>query len=727
MPRSEDEALATVRAAVAHGVPVVPRGTGTGNYGQAVPLQGGVVLDLSDMNQVLHVDAANGTLRAQAGALLCDVEDAARAHGWELRQHPSTRRTATIGGFVAGGSTGHGALLHGGLAEDGAVLSLRVITAEDTPRILSLSGRDVFPAVHAYGTTGVITEVSIPLARAQPWHDAVASFSSLKDAAQFALNVGEAPAIVARAATVFESPVPSQFLPGVAEEFGTTLDRVGGHVTMVQCAEHSLGPLARLVADCGGELMVTRPAEESSTPMYEYGWNHTTLHALKVDKSITYLQAAMEPAKAVELVEAVQRQFDTNELMQHLEVVSFGGRVGFASLALLRPSSNERLREILDWHEANGIPVFDPHTHILEDGGMKETDYVQLNFKLEHDPNGILNPGKMRAWEEQAPTTAGTSTTAMSSAYARADSSSSSSSRSPNTTLEEEGLERDSAAPRSRFWCEWTTADFSSADLSEAVAVFPLGATEAHGPHLPLGVDSMHNAAIIDRALAMLPPNVNVLVLPPAEIGTSGEHRDYAGTLSLSVETASAAWREVGACVARAGIRKIVLFNSHGGNHALAEIVARQLRAELDMMAVLALDLDAGEVAAELFPGDELKFGIHGGDMETSVMLHLRPDLVHVAKVQKFASNAQKIAGECSRLRIHQPGFGVKCGWLSQDLNPNGVVGDASQACASKGSRVVDASAKLFAKLLEEVHAVRIDDVVKDGYFDTLYPPQGDR
>ena len=153
---------------------VVARGAGTGNYGQAVPLFGGVVLDLSGLDQIEKLDAERGTVLAGAGSLLSTIEDATRQQGWELRQHPSTRRNATLGGFVAGGSTGHGALLHGGLSEDGAVLGLRVVTAEATPRVLELRGRDVFPVVHAYGTNGIIVAVEVPLARAQPWVDVTA-------------------------------------------------------------------------------------------------------------------------------------------------------------------------------------------------------------------------------------------------------------------------------------------------------------------------------------------------------------------------------------------------------------------------------------------------------------------------------------------------------------------------------------------------------------------------
>ena len=219
LAKTEADVVACLAAGIRHGVPVTTRGGGTGNYGQAVPLRGGVVLDVTGLDTIEAIDVERGTVRAGAGAKIGDIEDAARAVGWELRQHPSTRRTATIGGFVAGGSTGHGAMLHGGLSEDGAILGLRVATAEvsgaaddpasasgePTPRILELSGRDVFPVVHAYGTNGVITAVEMPLARAQPWTDVTAGFPSLASAAAFALDVANAPAIVSRAISTFQA------------------------------------------------------------------------------------------------------------------------------------------------------------------------------------------------------------------------------------------------------------------------------------------------------------------------------------------------------------------------------------------------------------------------------------------------------------------------------------------------------------------------------------------
>ena len=741
--KSESDVVKAAGVAARTGVPITPRGAGTGNYGQAVPMRGGMVLDLSPMDQIVSLDARDGVVRAGAGIILQQLEDETRKHGWELRQHPSTRRTATLGGFVAGGSTGIGAMMHGGLAEDGAVLGLRVVTAEHSPRTLELNGRDVFPVVHAYGTNGVVTEVEIPLARAQPWWDAVYTFPSLHAAAKFALELGEAPAIVAREVSVHQSPTFARELGHTT--LGEMLQSEGAaekHAVLAQIAKPSLGPASRLAKDNDGAVCFEPARSEDlplGIPLYEYTWNHTTLHALKKDKSVTYLQAAMMPGKALDLVAAVEAQYSTDTLVQHLEVVRFGGRIGFASLALLKPGPDAdaavaKVDEIMAWHERHDIPVFNPHTHVLEDGGMKQTDWSQLGFKSGSDPNGVLNPGKMRAWEEgKATTEASDPRGSFSAAYRLAQSDGQS---GGDTSASAEIEPKDASEPkettvtesqkkyplRSRLWSEWTTEDFASADLKDAVAVLPLGATEAHGPHLPLGVDSMHNAALLTRALELVAPDVTVLALPPLEIGVSCEHEGFAGTVGISPETASAQWEEIGACVAKAGIRKLVLYNSHGGNHALAEVVARRLRLEHGMIAALALNLAMDDgCAAKHFPKDELRFGIHGGGIETSVMMHLRPELVKRDKAMNFESSAAAMPRE-GVLQRHALGFGVKTGWLSQDLNPHGVVGDASGADAGLGAELVESSALGLARLIEEMHGTCADEWTGAT---PLYPPQG--
>ena len=744
LAKTEADVLAASEIALKHGVPLTARGAGTGNYGQAMPIRGGAVLDLSGLDEIIHIDAEAGTVKAGAGAKMEDVEEAARKHGWELRQHPSTRRTASIGGFVAGGSTGHGALLHGGLSEDGAVLSLRVVTAEaPSPRVLELKGRDVFPVVHAYGTNGIITAVELPLARAQPWTDVTATFASLMEASAFALDVANTPSIVKRAVTVLEAPISHKYLDADKLMHGQKVkDGEQQHVCLVQCSPPGVDSVARLAGERSGQITRTVGAKDAPFPFFEFGWNHTTLHALKHDKTTTYLQSVMEPDNALELVKLVQDTFGpTRELAQHLEVVNFGGRASFASLALLWPSGEigsmereERLKEILSWHEANGMPVFDPHTHILEDGGMKQTDWAQLGFKRKVDPNGILNPGKMRAWEEGAATTeASDPRGAFAAAYRLADTSSledgPTSAAFSSPAMPSNPMPTTTAPPkkvRSRLWGEWSTADFAEADLTNAVAILPLGATEAHGPHLPLGVDAMHNADLLGRALKRLPADTTILALPPLDIGVSCEHSGFAGTLEMSAETATAAWTDIGACVRRAGFRKLVLYNSHGGNQALAEVVARRLRLDHGMLTVLAMNLAQGmtpgsEISA-MFPEDEVRYGIHGGAIETSIMLHLRPQLVSTEAAKDFASKAAE-QPKSAQLQMHQLGFSNKTGWMSQDLNPHGVVGAAATlSCAEKGAQLTEACVDGLAKLLVEVYEADVDEWLGT---EPLHPSQG--
>lgn len=212
----------------------------------------------------------------------------------------------------------------------------------------------------------------------------------------------------------------------------------------------------------------------------------------------------------------------------------------------------------------------------------------------------------------------------------------------------------------------------------------------------------------------------------PTHTTLSPEPEVVPGTLELSAETAAAAWCELGACVARAGIRKLVLYNSHGGNHALAEVVARRLRQRHGMLTVLAMNLadgmSPGTSTAELFPPDEVRYGIHGGALETSLMLHLRPELVSTAAAQDFASKAQE-QPPSAKLQLHALGFAAKTGWLSQDLNPHGVVGAAATlSCADKGAALAEACVSSFTQLLLEVHAADVDAILSS---DARTPPQG--
>ncbi|MDB5395659.1 MAG: FAD-linked oxidase [Rhodospirillales bacterium] len=396
-PRSEGEVVVVTRLCAAHHLPVTVRGAGTGNYGQAVPLSGGVVLDMSEMTSVGNV--IDGIVNAEPGAKLKDIEAKTLPQGWELRLYPSTRRTATIGGFVAGGSTGVGAINHG-LLVDGGIAGLRVVTVEAEPRILDLSGPDVNRVHHAYGTTGIITQVRMPLEPSQDWVDVAVEFADFMELSRFCQAVGEDPAIAKKLVTAVAWPIPRYF---------RTLDAAfteGAAVGLFMIASASLPAFDHRLAEHGGHPIYRATQAEAATrgqaPIYEYTWNHTTLQALKVDRTVTYLQTLFPAPDHLDGIAAMIEMFG-DELPMHLEFVTLDGRVCCFALQIVRYTTAERLAEIIRIHEERGYTIFNPHTYVLEDGGMKQTDPEQLAFKKVADPMGLLNPGKMRGWNAIKP------------------------------------------------------------------------------------------------------------------------------------------------------------------------------------------------------------------------------------------------------------------------------------------------------------------------------------
>jgi FAD/FMN-containing dehydrogenase len=396
-PRSEAEVIRVLAACHRHGVPVTPRGTGTGNYGQAMPLSGGVILDLSAMNAVKEI--APGRVVCEAGAVMADIDRAARAHsGQELRMHPSTYNTASIGGFVAGGSGGVGSINFGGLRDFGNVIRLRVVTMEAEPRVLELSGEDLHKVTHAYGTNGIITEVEMPLTAAYGWVDVIVGFDDFLDAARYGNALACQDGLLTKLVTPIAAPVPQLYFRRHAKYF-----RDGQSICLVMVAPQSLDAFLAFTRRQAGEVVfnaatASPDALKGLPPNYELSWNHTTLRALRVDPAITYLQTLYPFPDQIALVEKMETLFP-GEVFGHLEFVRFDGNVTCFGLPLVRFTTEERLDEIIRLHEANGVPVFNPHRYTLEEGGMKQTDEIQLAFKREADPQGLLNPGKMIAWE----------------------------------------------------------------------------------------------------------------------------------------------------------------------------------------------------------------------------------------------------------------------------------------------------------------------------------------
>jgi creatinine amidohydrolase len=252
-----------------------------------------------------------------------------------------------------------------------------------------------------------------------------------------------------------------------------------------------------------------------------------------------------------------------------------------------------------------------------------------------------------------------------------------------------------------QHWQEMTTVDFATADTSKWIAVLPICAIEQHGPHLPVATDTAIGEGLIAAMLKKLPVDLPVTVLPTQAIGKSNEHIHSPGTLTLSYKTLARVLTDIGDSVARAGVKKMVLANSHGGNVAVNEIVARELRVKHDMLCVSASWARLG-VPAGLFTEFESQFGIHGGEMETSVMLALAPDLVKMSQAKKFRSIQEELVSSGKYLRAHGPNA---FGWIAQDLNPYGAVGDAALATAEKGQIAIDAMTDKFIELLKEMDA----------------------
>jgi creatinine amidohydrolase len=253
-----------------------------------------------------------------------------------------------------------------------------------------------------------------------------------------------------------------------------------------------------------------------------------------------------------------------------------------------------------------------------------------------------------------------------------------------------------------------TSADFSALDVERTVAILPIGAIEQHGPHLPVVVDACINAMLLDRVLDAAPPELGITALPLQAVGKSNEHLAFPGTLTLTAETLTRVCIELGESVGRAGVRKFVLLNSHGGQPQIMDIVARELRVRHGMF-VVNVAWQAVTGASDLFSADELRYGIHGGEVETSLMLHLRPDLVRMELAGNFVGLMHTMGDD---YRWLTPEGRIGFGWQSQDLHPSGASGNASAATAEKGRILAERAVANMIELLAEVARYPLANII---------------
>ncbi len=396
-PKDEAEVIDVLKACHRLGVPVTPRGSGTGNYGQAMPLAGGIILSLSEMGALKSVE--RGSAVAEPGAILARIDHETRKSGQEIRLHPSTYNTASIAGFVAGGSGGVGSINWGGLRDLGNILRLRVATMESEPRILEMRGFDLQKVMHAYGTNGIITEVEFPLDAAYDWADVIVGFGDYMRAVAFADLLANQDGLLFKEIATVAAPVPHDYFLRHQKFL-----RREQSVVLLMVAPHAMAPFLALAARERADILfrsdvATEAEKKGLPPVFELTWNHTTLRGLRVDPTITYLQVLYPVPNHVESVRRMTEIFG-DEVPGHLEFIRFDGKICATGLPIVRFTTEERLDEIVRIHEDNGCPIFNPHRYTLEEGGMKRTDAVQLAFKREADPKGLLNPGKMIAWDD---------------------------------------------------------------------------------------------------------------------------------------------------------------------------------------------------------------------------------------------------------------------------------------------------------------------------------------
>jgi FAD/FMN-containing dehydrogenase len=390
-PRTEAEIAAVVGACARAAIPITVRGSGTGNYGQAIPLHGGVILDMSGYNGFGWVRGGVG--RAQAGIRLADFDRQARLQGWELRWLPSTFRSATLGGLFGGGFGGAGSITYGPVAAAGNVMGVRVMTVEPEPRVLEVRSPDAMLLHHVYGTNGIVLELEVALAPALDWVESIATFTDFDAALEFSSALTSAPGLVKKEVCFFGAPVPDH-MASLAEYLPK-----GCHAVLIVVAASSQAGMEDMLAGFGGSIRYRKTAAESgSRTLLEYTWNHTTLVAMKVDKSLTYIQSGFDPPRHVEQVKALEKLL-AGEVLMHLEFLrTKDGAFNCSGLQLIRYTTEARLNEIMQIHRDHGVMINNPHVYILEDGKQGQLNPAVIETRRRFDPQGLLNPGKMRSW-----------------------------------------------------------------------------------------------------------------------------------------------------------------------------------------------------------------------------------------------------------------------------------------------------------------------------------------
>ncbi|MEL7166618.1 MAG: FAD-binding oxidoreductase [Pseudomonadota bacterium] len=396
LPASQSEMAHVLATAHAHDAPLVLRGGGTGNYGQAVPLAGGLIVETGGLNRVLEI--GDGYVRAEAGALMGDVNAALAAHGQELAMFPSTQDIATIGGFVAGGSAGIGSVANGALRDTGNLIRLKALSVEKSPQEHVFDGAETLNLHHAWGLNGVITEVTMRTVPARDWVGCIASFDSYEAAYAAGLALAQDTSAAAKLISTIDARIADYF-PKLKGHV-----RAGKDLLIAMVPREESPRFEGLMSDAGGHVdLVLDEAARTARRLphvYDFSYNHTTLQVLKADRRATYQQVGCPVPPDPAAIAALRHKLGDDVWMHH-EYARVGGQIVTFDLPIIWYAGTDRLAEINATYEANGFPVYDAHTSVVEGGGLKP-DYAHLAWKKRMDPKGLLNSPKSRFWAELA-------------------------------------------------------------------------------------------------------------------------------------------------------------------------------------------------------------------------------------------------------------------------------------------------------------------------------------
>jgi FAD/FMN-containing dehydrogenase len=403
-PGNVDELRDVLSACAKARVPVVPRGGGTGNYGQCIPLFGGVVVDLSRLDSFEILP--EGVVKSGPGARLGAIEIAARAVGWEMRCLPSTWVKSSLAGFFCGGSGGIGSITWGGIASGDNVKSVTLMTCEETPRIVKLEERDCTRALHTYGTTGFMIEIEMRLAPRRDYVQIIVSDPSWDKVLDWTDEAARNSAWPKRLVTAFEGEIADTFKP---------LKKVlkPGEACTFLLVEKSIADEVVASAEAAGLAVIYRvPLAEPLKPPHitDYTWNHTTLWVLKSFPTYTYLQAGfgenfrdqfrmLKERFPGEILLHLEWTAGNPKMMEDRPGVIVGDQIGVGSIPIVKFTTEERLNEIIQYCLEIGVFIANPHVFTLEDGGRHPNIADKRALKRNTDPHGLLNPGKMRTYE----------------------------------------------------------------------------------------------------------------------------------------------------------------------------------------------------------------------------------------------------------------------------------------------------------------------------------------